>query len=128
MDYLLDTCAFLWLASDSGRLSARVRQLLSTPGASLFLSAVSAWEIAVKYGQGRLKLPQPPKLFVPDQRARHFIAELPLTEAAALLVANLPRHHKDPFDRILVCQALAHNLTIVTDDADVRRYPVPTLW
>lgn len=128
MDYLLDTCTFLWIAHDPMRLSLRVVQLLATPGVSLFLSAVSAWEIAVKYGQGRLQLPQPPHRFVPDQRARHLIAELPLTEAAALLVPNLPGHHKDPFDRMLICQALAHNLTILTDDADIRRYPVPTLW
>jgi PIN domain nuclease of toxin-antitoxin system len=89
---------------------------------------ISAWEIALKYGLGQLTLQQPPHLFVPAQRGRHGIALLPLSEQAALYVPNLPHHHKDPFDRLLVCQAVVDNLLILTPDPLIQRYPVQSRW
>lgn len=128
MNVLLDTAPFLWLATDARELSATARAAFRDPANDAFLSAVSAWEIAVKHALGRLPLPAPPSRYVADARARHGIRALPLEEDAVLHLERLPGLHRDPFDRMLVCQALHHGLTILTPDADLRRYPVRTLW
>jgi PIN domain nuclease of toxin-antitoxin system len=128
MNLLLDTCTFLWITLDPSQLSPPALQLFQDPANQVFLSAVSAWEIAVKYGLGRLSLQQSPELFVPQQRAAHRIAELVVREDEALRVARLPALHKDPFDRMLICQALANGLTIVTPDPLIRQYSIATAW
>ena len=128
MNLLLDTCTFLWIALDPSQLSPQARLLFQASANRVFLSSVSAWEIAVKYGLGKLPLQQPPELFVPQQRVAHQIAELRLREDEALRVTHLPALHKDPFDRMLICQALANGLTILTPDPLIRQYAVPTLW
>lgn len=128
MRLLLDTCTFLWIAAGAPDLSPAAREAFEDPENEVFLSAVSAWEIALKHALGRLPLPSDPALFVPEQRRGQGIGELPLDERAALLLPRLPALHRDPFDRILVCQALAGGLTILTPDGDIRGYAVPTLW
>jgi PIN domain nuclease of toxin-antitoxin system len=128
MNFLLDTCTFLWLATDPTRLSAAANVARADPGNTFTLSAVSAWEIGVLFSLGRLALSQPPVLFVPQERQLHRIGVLELSEDAATHVSNLPQHHRDPFDRMLVCQALIHGLTILTPDPVIRQYAVPTLW
>ncbi|HUT79070.1 MAG TPA: type II toxin-antitoxin system VapC family toxin [Polyangia bacterium] len=128
MRILLDTCTFLWVISDDGELSERARQLVADRGNECFLSSVSAWEIAVKNAIGKLPLPGAPDRFVPAERERHGISPLPLDELAALQLPRLPALHRDPFDRMLVCQALAGGLTILTPDEQIRRYPVLTDW
>jgi PIN domain nuclease of toxin-antitoxin system len=126
---LLDTCTFLWLTLDAPALSPRARQLLGEPDPEVYLSPVSAWEISVKHTLGRLPLPAPPAAFVPAQRQGHGVLILPLEETAALQEASLPRLHKDPFDRLLICQAIVHDLVILTPDSAIRRYPpVRTDW
>ena len=127
MNLLLDTCTFLWHVLEPVRLSAAVRHL-ADPANAFFLSTVSEWEIGVLYSLGRLALVQPPERFVPDQRTLLGIAVLPLEEARQLHVPNLPRLHKDPFDRMLVCQAVVHDLTILTPDPLIQAYPVRTVW
>jgi PIN domain nuclease of toxin-antitoxin system len=128
MRLLLDTATFLWVISDAPELSARARELFADPGNEIYLSAVSSWEIAVKYALGRLPLREPPERFVPAQREQHGIEPLPLDEEAALHLARLPLLHKDPFDRMLVCQAIVHGLAILTPDKLVNQYPVRTMW
>jgi len=128
MRVLLDTCTFLWIVSDDPELSASARRLFADAGNEVYLSAVSAWEISVKHGMGRLPLPQPPSRFVPRERTRHGIDALALQEDAALAVHRLPPLHRDPFDRMLICQAIAGGLTILTPDERIARYPVPTIW
>lgn len=128
MKVLLDTCTFLWAIEGGGDLSDAARNALTDPGNDVFLSAVSAWEIAVKHALGRLPLPAPPDRYVPAQRNARGIAELPLDEDAVLQLVRLPSLHRDPFDRMLVCQALANALTLVTPDPEIARYPVRTLW
>lgn len=128
MRLLLDTCAFLWITSDAPELSPTARGLFADPDNEVLLSAVSAWEIAVKHALGKLPLPDPPALFVPAMREQHLMLPLPLEEHATLVLASLPSHHRDPFDRMLVCQALAHGLTLLTPDPLIRQYPVPTVW
>jgi PIN domain nuclease of toxin-antitoxin system len=125
---LLDTCTFLWSIAGGAEVSEAARLELASPENDVFLSAVSAWEIAMKHALGRLPLPEAPARYVPAQRAMRGIAELPLDEAAALQLAQLPDLHRDPFDRMLVCQALSGGLVIVTPDAAIQRYPVRTLW
>lgn len=128
MKLLLDTCTFLWIAAGAPQLSARARAAFTDPTNDVFLSAASAWEITVKHDLGKLPLPRPPKDFVPEERSRHGIDALPISEEAALAVGRLPPLHKDPFDRILVCQAIMGGLTLVTPDPLVNQYPVGTLW
>jgi len=128
MRLLLDTCTFLWIAGGAKELSARAREAFADPANEVFLSAASAWEIAVKHRLGKLPLPQAPDEFVPAQRAAHGIEPLAVGEESALHVAKLPDLHRDPFDRMLVAQALVGGLVLVTPDDPIRQYPVRTLW
>jgi PIN domain nuclease of toxin-antitoxin system len=125
---LLDTCAFLWVVGGAGELSRRAREAFAAPENEVYLSAASAWEIAVKHRLGRLPLPQAASDFVPAQRAAHGIEPLDIDEAAALHVARLPDLHRDPFDRMLVAQALVLGLVLLTPDPAIHQYPARTLW
>jgi PIN domain nuclease of toxin-antitoxin system len=125
---LVDTAVFLWWVTGNQRLSAHARDALTDPDNEVRLSAVSAWEIALKHALGKLPLPEEPETLIPRLRERHRVEELALSEAAALQLPKLPALHRDPFDRMLVCQAIAHGMTLVTPDPLVRRYPVRTLW
>ena len=128
MKLLLDTCAFLWIVGDASALSKRARALFRAADHEVYLSAASAWEIAVKHGLGRLPLPAPPERFVREMRGAHGIAPLPIDEESALHVSRLPSLHRDPFDRMLVSQAIVHGMTILTPDALITQYPARTDW
>jgi len=128
MNILLDTCTFLWIILDSGDLSDTARTAFSTPDNEVYLSAASCWEISVKWSLGRLALPVEPGLFLPKQRERHLVTPLPIAEEATFHLPKLPQLHKDPFDRILVCQAIEHSLAILTPDPLISQYPVRTIW
>jgi PIN domain nuclease of toxin-antitoxin system len=125
---LLDTCTFLWIAAGSAQLSKRAADLFSDPANDVFLSVVSSWEIAVKHSLGRLPLPAPPIDFVPAQREAHAIASLPLSEEEALYISRLPSYHRDPFDRMLICQAVVNGFALLTPDPLISQYAVRTLW
>ena len=128
MKLLLDTCTFLWLNSRLSRVSPLVRGLCADRDNELYLSAVSAWEIALKQGAGRLPLPEPAALYVPRRREANGITSLVLSEEAVLQLPKLPPLHTDSFDRMLICQAIAHGLAILTPDEWIARYPVRVLW
>jgi PIN domain nuclease of toxin-antitoxin system len=128
MKLLLDTCTFIWIALDTPQLSDTASRLFRDPSNQVYLSAASAWEIAVKSGQGRLSLPQSAGKFITEQRMLHEIESLPISEEAALQGERLPRIHGDPFDRILVCQAVVHGLAILTPDEAISQYAVRVLW
>ena len=128
MNILLDTCAFLWIAKDASKLSPTAYQSFKSTANTIFLSSISAWEISVKYRIGKLNLPYSPEQFIPRERKRHFINKLPLSENDTFQLAQLPDIHKDPFDRILICQAIENGLTILTPDRHIQQYPVKTLW
>ena len=128
MRLLLDTVTFLWLVGEPDALSIRAREAIVDPGNEVLLSAVSTWEIGIKHALGRLPLPEPVDRFVPTERERHGVDSLPLDEESTLQLTKLPALHRDPFDRMLICQAIARGLVIVTPDRDVRRYPLRTLW
>ena len=123
MRLLLDTHICLRFSSGDGRLDPRTRRLISDPANEVFLSVVSVWEAIIKHQLGKLPLPQPPELYLPTQRDRHRIASLPVDEPSVARLAALPPLHRDPFDRLLIAQALRHNLHLVTVDAAIRRYP-----
>ncbi|MBL7064061.1 MAG: type II toxin-antitoxin system VapC family toxin [Anaerolineae bacterium] len=127
MRLLLDTHIFLWFISGDKRLPESMQSNIRDLNNKVYLSVVSLWETIVKYQLGRLPLPQPPGIYLPIQRQKHRIVSLSLDEASASQLANLPQVHRDPFDRMLICQALEHGLTIVTVDAAICAYPVPIL-
>jgi PIN domain nuclease of toxin-antitoxin system len=123
---LLDTCTFIWLMTGERRLPERVRAALAA--SDVLLSAASAWEIAIKYSRGTLRLIEPPEFFLRAARERYGIRSLPIDEESAVHVRKLPPLHADPFDRMLVSQAIVHGLTIVTPDPLVTQYPARTMW
>jgi len=125
---LLDTCAFLWFLADSPDLSPAVRTRILDPANEVYLSAVSVWEMARKYAQGGLSLPSHPSALMPAVRQNSGIASLSLTETDALAAEKLDLFHKDPFDRMLIAQALMGGLVIVTSDRAFDPYPVRVLW
>src|SRR4051812_44274963 len=105
MRLLLDTHAFLWFITNDGRLPVGAQRDVRDPSNEVFLSVVSVWEVTIKHGLGKLALPEAPETYLPRQRQRHNIASLALDEASVGLLAGLPKLHRDPFDRMLVCQA-----------------------
>ena len=127
MKLLLDTCAFLWIASDDPALSAAARHLFLS-AEQVWMSSASCQEIVIKYQLGKLPLPEPPARYVPRVRAAHGIAALSVDETDALHLASLPRIHKDPFDRLLVSQAICRGLTILTPDPLIHDYPARWEW
>ncbi|MFO0981469.1 MAG: type II toxin-antitoxin system VapC family toxin [Planctomycetota bacterium] len=128
MKVLLDTCTFLWIGIGLPELSRAAREAFENVENEVYLSSVSAWEIAIKTALGRLRLPEAPQRYVPRLRAQHGIETLPLAEEAVLHVSRLPDLHRDPFDRMLVCQAIVHGFVILTPDDAITQYPAPTLW
>ncbi|MBW1730589.1 MAG: type II toxin-antitoxin system VapC family toxin [Deltaproteobacteria bacterium] len=128
MKLLLDTSPFLWIILDAPELSGQAIELFTDPDNEVYLSTVSTWEIAIKYELGKLPLPEAPEKFIPFQRAMHGIEPLPLDEESTLYLTKLPYYHKDPFDRMLVCQAIVNGLVILTPDQLIRQYPVRTSW
>ena len=131
MRLLLDTCTFLWLFGQQAGLSSAAREAIADSTNPCFLSSASFWEILVKHHSGRLDIDtrgQPIEVFIEQQRLRHDIDALAVDEPAVTQLPKLPDVHRDPFDRMLICQAIAESLTIVTPDPEIHRYPVRTLW
>jgi len=125
---LLDTVTFLWAVTDAPDLSDDARELFVDPGNEIYRSSVSTWEIVIRHSLGKLPLPEPPIRFVPAQRKQHGIDALALDEEATLHLTRLPALHRDPFDRMLVCQAIVHHLVILTPDELINQYSARTMW
>jgi PIN domain nuclease of toxin-antitoxin system len=123
---LVDTHVFLWLQTDPERLGEHL-PIVEDARTDLLLSAVSSWEIAIKYRLGKLPLPEAPERWVPDRMRAIRAQALAVEHPHALAVATLPQLHRDPFDRLLVAQATLLGLTIITADPSVAQYPVPTV-
>jgi PIN domain nuclease of toxin-antitoxin system len=122
MRLLLDTHIFLWYISGDGRLRDSIRDAISDSQNQVYLSVISLWESLVKHALGQLPLPAGPEQYLPTQRERHLITSLPLDEGSVAHLPTLPSIHRDPFDRILICQALEHGKTIVTVDDAICAY------
>ncbi len=128
MRALLDTSVFLWSDLEPERLSAAARSIIRTGDNDLFLSAVSAWEVAIKYDKGHLRLPENPRQYVPTRILLDRLEPLPIDIAHALLAGALPAIHKDPFDRLLVAQSQLERLPVLTSDPRIAAYGVEVIW
>lgn len=128
MRALLDTHAFLWWIAGDERLSGRAGEAIADGRNEVFVSAASVWEIAIKARLGRLDIPGDPGRFISGQIVENAFRGLPIVAGHALRVWELPDHHRDPFDRMLVAQAQVEGLTFVSGDQQVARYDVAVLW
>lgn len=128
MKYLLDTHTFLWWNMDDAQLSPRVKEILTDGANDIFLSAASAWEIAIKTARGRLILPENPTHYIPSRLRLHGFQALPVQIHHAVQVYKLPLHHSDPFDRLLIAQSQIEKLPLLTADEDIGRYDVEVIW
>jgi PIN domain nuclease of toxin-antitoxin system len=128
MKILMDTGCWLWSLTAPERLNKKARDLLSDRAHTLYLSAASSWEIAIKAALGKLHLPEPPDRYIPGRMAALDVRGLPVEHSHALKVFALPAHNRDPFDRILIAQAQTESLTILTADPAFRAYDVGIFW
>ncbi len=130
MSILLDTHVLIWAAGKSEQLKPAVRAILADPDEQVFVSSISAVEIAIKWSRGRLKLPKHPFEFISEVLERASISQLAVTVRDACAVGDLPYYHKDPFDRILVAQAKTNGLRLMTADQTLEKYDVDViaLW
>jgi PIN domain nuclease of toxin-antitoxin system len=125
---ILDTHAFIWWITDSARLSSRAREVVADPRNALVWSAASSWEIAIKSSLGRIDMPEPIGAFLAEQLRLQRVDPLPVEHSHAWRVAEQPFHHRDPFDRLLVAQALVEDLPILSADGQLKAYGVETIW
>ncbi|MEW6052854.1 MAG: type II toxin-antitoxin system VapC family toxin [Nitrospirota bacterium] len=125
---LLDTHIFLWWITDDSRLIANVRDIIADGTNDLFLSVASCWEIAIKAQLGSIDLPDKPDKFIAEQLSLNAIMSLPILANHALNVFNIPSLHRDPFDRLIISQAITEKLPIVTSDPVFRQYGIETVW
>ena len=128
MKYLLDTHAFLWWITDDERLTSRARERIKNRRNQLYLSAASAWEMAIKARLGRLQVADDLEKFIPKQMALNAIHALPVQVGHALRVFALPPLHNDPFDRLLVAQSQMEDLPIITGDPQIAKYDLQVIW
>ena len=113
---------------DSKKISPTLREVLVNPANRRYLSSASVWEAVVKWQNGKLPLPKPPAEFFAETKAKGKVRPLPFDDAAVLQLTKLPKMHNDPFDRMLICQAIESGMTIVTPDELIEQYPIKTLW
>jgi PIN domain nuclease of toxin-antitoxin system len=125
---LLDTHTFLWWNLDSPQLSPTAREFIADGRNQIYLSAVTAWEIAIKFAKGRLILPEPPDVYVSHRLNEDNFLALPIQVSHALQVAQLPDIHQDPFDRLLIAQSQIEKLPLLTTDLLIHQYPIETIW
>lgn len=129
MKYLLDTVSFLWAVyGESEKLGENARPIIENLKNILYLSAASSWEIVLKHGVNKLPLPSPPKHFIVEHGSKLNFIPLPVTQEHTFAVTDLPFHHKDPFDRLLIAQAQIEDLAVITPDAIFRKYEIKTVW
>jgi PIN domain nuclease of toxin-antitoxin system len=128
MRYLLDTHVFLWMHWGSGRLSERAKSAIADPASEVQVSLASLWELQLKVGRQGLALARPLEEIVATEEERNDLQVLPIRPVHVWRLASLPALHGDPFDRMLVAQALVEDLVLLSRDARIRTYPVKTLW
>lgn len=127
MKLLLDTHIFVWFIENDPKLSSSIREHIRSPDNDVYLSVVSFWEAIIKQQIGKLSISERVETFFPSQRQQHFITSLGVDEATVVRLAQLPLLHRDPFDRMLICQAQEHGLTVVTEDGAFSGYRVKLL-
>jgi len=128
MKYLLDTNVFLWGLSEERRLNSQAQEILKSSASELHFSAAGSWEIAIKYALGTLPLPKPPSEYVPYALRVWAIRPLDITHEHALRAGELPARHRDPFDRLLIAQAVSEQMTLLTADRVLQKYEVNLIY
>jgi PIN domain nuclease of toxin-antitoxin system len=128
LDLLFDTHSFIWWADEPTKLSTKVLTALEDENNRLFLSDVSIWEMQIKLQLGKMKLKLPLQDLIESQRKDNNVEILQITTQHILALSNLPFHHKDPFDRLLIAQSVVENFTLVTLDPEFSAYSVNLLW
>jgi PIN domain nuclease of toxin-antitoxin system len=128
MKYLLDTVVWLWSIGPAERINPRGLEILQSGGEEIYFSVASAWEVTIKVGLGKLKLPSAPQVCVPSFTMKQGLRHLPVSLLHAVNVYSLPSHHRDPFDRLLISQAVTEGMTVLTAEEDFKKYPVEIVW
>jgi PIN domain nuclease of toxin-antitoxin system len=128
MNVLIDTHTFLWWNTEDPVLSIHAKEIIANGQNEVFLSAASVWEIVIKTAKGRLVLPEPPAQYISRRMNLYRFRSLPIQISHAVHVYELPPYHNDPFDRILIAQSRMESLPLVTNDEDIRRYELETIW
>ncbi len=127
MKYLIDTQILLWIFSDPAKLPSQIAQIIKKPQNTLLVSTVSFWEIAIKSSLGKLTLPFPIDDLA-SETASNNISLLHIKVSHTLKVADLPHHHKDPFDRLIISQAIVENLPVISSDDAFSAYEIDLVW
>jgi PIN domain nuclease of toxin-antitoxin system len=119
MKFLLDTHIFLWFINHDAHLRTDVGEAIRNPSNEVYLSVVSIWECVIKYQVGKLYFSESPESYLPRKRREHLIKSLVVDEGSIEYLVSLPSLHRDPFDRLLICQALQHDLNLITEDTAI---------
>jgi PIN domain nuclease of toxin-antitoxin system len=128
MRLLLDTHCFIWMDDDFSKLSAKVQQAIINPSNTLYLSIVSIWELQIKTQLGKLEFNLPLEQKVEEQVKKNRLEILAITQAHIYGLEKLPMLHRDPFDRLLISQAITEELQLISSDSSIQQYAVSTLW
>lgn len=128
MRLLIDSCAFLWMVRDPAKLSPNIRAILSNPENDVLFSTASIWELGIKWRIGRLELREAPRTYFLGAIERYSLTLVQVLHEHALLAAELPLHHKDPFDRMLIAQGIVERVPIASPVGHFGKYPVETVW
>ena len=128
MILLLDTHTMLWMLYEPNKLSPTVRALIADPANNLLVSICSLWELTIKIGIGKMEIPHSDVTALLQNLENFGVGLLPVIPTHLLALQQLPRHHRDPFDRILIAQAKAESIPLVTKDEDIQRYDLELIW
>lgn len=128
MNLLLDSHAFIWMRQEAHKLSVKVAYEILNPANQIYLSVASVWELQIKIKLGKFSFSDTLENVIAEERQTNALQILPVQLSHALYLENLPPHHKDPFDRLLISQASVENLTLVSADANFAKYQVNLLW
>jgi PIN domain nuclease of toxin-antitoxin system len=128
LKFLIDTHAWLWSLESPEELGREAIAILKNPRNVILFSAVSAWEIAIKVSLRKLELPEPPAEYLRSRLSEESYTELPVEVKHAIKVPDLPAIHRDPFDRLLIAQAIVENVPLLTADRQLEKYPAQFIW
>lgn len=128
MNYVLDTHTFLWIVAEDSRLSRKAKRLFLDKSNTIFLSAASVWEMAIKISLGKLALDEPLETFVRNHAEGNDIKILEITPQHIYPIEDLPFHHRDPFDRLIIAQCMTEALSVISSDPAFDGYPVSRIW
>ncbi len=128
MQYLIDTHVLIWWMTSDNRLSTTAKDLIKSHRNNIYWSVASSWEVSIKYALGKLEFDEPPENLIPSELDKNHIETLAIMNNHAFLAGQLPAHHKDPFDRMLVAQARIESLGVISNDSKFKFYDADVYW